>query len=158
MSAALAELRDAVDALAAEAVFERGLAAVAAELDPGALTDFAAWALEKARALGLDQRYGVLLMLAAAATAKASGAGAIAPVDERTLLARLNAIQAAIIDGQQPPAALAAFAPLGNVLLFGDCDPFLDMKVDTTHDDTVFFFASGVLALRRHLRPPPIGS
>jgi len=151
MSDATQPLASQLDALPAEELLSRALETVAAQDQTVPLRALATWALAQAARYQEDQRYGVLHMVAGAATARAMQIEA-PPADEGSeagVVAALNDLQQHIDAGQGTEAALTDFAALGAWLLAHASSRYLDMKVRTDPDDTVFFWTSGVMALRQ---------
>lgn len=153
MSTAPQELSDLLASGPAEALIEAGLRLIADVDDPAGLRELAGWAMAASPPFEEDQRWGALHMLAGAAAARAAALATppAAEGSEAGLLAACNDLQAELDAGLARAQALDAFAALGAWLLAHARSRYLDMKVRTDDDDTVFFWVSGVMALREQL-------
>lgn len=129
---------DAIDALLA----------LIARADDDALTAVAAALRTEERAhkdeeRGAAARMGLGASLARRAQLRGDAAGG--SVDD--VVAALNALAAE----PDEEAREARFAPLGAYLLARDVPAYVDMRVTTDPDDTVFSWTSGAMALRTSL-------
>ena len=147
----LIQLQQEFDVRPGQDFLDHALATVKTSGHGSTLREVAGWALSSAGQRGADESYGLLQMLAGAASARARLlAEPVEPVtDEGTLLGALCALQDRLDAGLDRRRALDDFALLGAQLLVTPLPRYFDMRLRTDPDDTVFYWASGAMALKQ---------
>lgn len=140
-----------LDAAEDERFLDAALAGVRASSSSDELREVARWALERAQQREQAASYGLLQMLAGAAVARARvlATPVEAAADESALLGALTALQDQLDAGLDRTLGLDEFALLGAQLLTTELPRYFDMRLRSDPDDTVFYWASGVMALKQ---------
>jgi len=147
----LQQLQRELGARSDERFLDAALTAVRSSARSDELRQVASWALAGAMQRDQETSYGLLQMLAGAAMARARllAAPVATAVDESALLAALTGLQDRLDAGLERTRALDEFALLGAQLLASALPRYFDMRLRSDPDDTVFYWASGVLALKQ---------
>ncbi|MBI4815813.1 MAG: hypothetical protein HY791_06135 [Deltaproteobacteria bacterium] len=118
---------------------------ISSQSSPTELGALAEWALDRALEDVESDRYGIWHMVAGAAKLRIAQLRGGASLSPELLISGLGALQDRIDDGLSPSRGLGEF---GELIGATELSEYLDMRLRTEPDDTVFFWTSGACAFQ----------